>query len=428
MLEEPQKKKKGGLKLVSRKSTKKMLSIGKWKKLDSVDKAEPEEKKEEKEGKSVIGFPLITAIEANPSFDGVPIPAFFRGAIDFVEAEGLKLEGIYRISSPKSRLDELESNAGREDVELNFFDAHEAAGLIKRFLRQLPDSLVTPETESIVHQCTCGTFDVCTCPVLSKMKAHLGSFERPTLYLIAYVFLHARKVISMESENKMSILALGLLLVAVLDMSQKMVCYLINNHSLFEPITIEQYIPPKSCASIESWKCEDKPLIEQELLKQNNLLHHLHTRISGAQPNREISHLEERLWQVQTAITALKRRLKAVAEPTTASSSGQTEERACSEMFEEKQLMAIQMTLKEEIREERQKIVNLLYQLYILEQENPVENKEDEAPEELKKDVETEETKRTELVTEIDQLRTECAHLRARIEMFSQGQLISTRF
>ena len=81
----------------------------------------------------MIGLPLTSAVELNPSFDGIPLPAFFRQALDFVEAQGLKQEGIYRISSPKSRLDELEANAGREGIELNFFDAHEAAGLIKRY-------------------------------------------------------------------------------------------------------------------------------------------------------------------------------------------------------------------------------------------------------------------------------------------------------
>ena len=39
------------------------------------------------------------------------------------------------------------------------------------------------------------------------------------------------------------------------------------------------YTPPRNCATIEQWKCEDKPLIEQELKKQNNLLNHLHQQV-----------------------------------------------------------------------------------------------------------------------------------------------------
>lgn len=42
-----------------------------------------------------------------------------------------------------------------------------------------------------------------------------------------------------EPENKMSLQALGLLLQAVLDLTQKMICYLINNPSLFSTISIE---------------------------------------------------------------------------------------------------------------------------------------------------------------------------------------------
>jgi hypothetical protein len=75
------------------------------------------------------------------------------------------VEGIYRVSSPKSRLDELEmlANSDRQDeiifqvlCHLSFDlshtvrfhmskDAHEAAGLLKRFLRQLPEHILTPE-------------------------------------------------------------------------------------------------------------------------------------------------------------------------------------------------------------------------------------------------------------------------------------------
>ncbi|KAK6726738.1 hypothetical protein RB195_004825 [Necator americanus] len=36
------------------------------------------------------------------------------------------------------------------------------------------------------------------------------------------------------------------------------------------------YVPPKAAADVEEWLCEDKPMIEEELNKQNNLLMYLH--------------------------------------------------------------------------------------------------------------------------------------------------------
>jgi hypothetical protein len=77
-------------------------------------------------GIQVFNVSLIQAVKNNPSFDGIPLPALVRECldyimfygilfnIDFLLKKGLDLEGIFRVSSPKSRLDELESMANSE--------------------------------------------------------------------------------------------------------------------------------------------------------------------------------------------------------------------------------------------------------------------------------------------------------------------------
>ncbi|KAL6729496.1 hypothetical protein Aduo_000545 [Ancylostoma duodenale] len=231
MVEELEKeKKRKGLRLVSRKSTRKML--GKWKKLDdTTEKSDKESSPREIETlRQVLGVQLETAVEVDPSLDGVPLPAFFRNAIDYVETHGLTLEGIYRVSSPKSRLDELEKKAN-EGAPLNFVEGHEAAGLIKRFLRQLPEPLLSSEFEMLVKECTCDWRGICQCSVRAKMKEKLRRVGRAQYHLLGYMFLHVQNVIKMESENKMGIHALGLLFQTVLDISRQLVCYLIVNAS-----------------------------------------------------------------------------------------------------------------------------------------------------------------------------------------------------
>lgn len=47
---------------------------------------------------AVIGVTLEIALERNPSHDGVPLPAFVRYLIDFIEEYGLAVEGIYRVN------------------------------------------------------------------------------------------------------------------------------------------------------------------------------------------------------------------------------------------------------------------------------------------------------------------------------------------
>lgn len=62
----------------------------------------------------------------------------------------MEVEGIYRVSPPKSRLDELEIaiNTGGITKSIKFLDSHEAAGLLKRFLRQLPNHILLAELRS----------------------------------------------------------------------------------------------------------------------------------------------------------------------------------------------------------------------------------------------------------------------------------------
>ncbi|VDL85739.1 unnamed protein product [Nippostrongylus brasiliensis] len=95
-----------------------------------------------------------------------------------------------------------------------------------------------------------------------------------------------------------------------------------------------KYVPPKAPAEVEEWLCEDKPMIEAELNKQNNLLALLHRQITAiTDAGGDASDLESQLWG-------------SVAEPTPSSSTPSAKEQPCMEMFEEKQLMAVQSMLR----------------------------------------------------------------------------------
>ncbi|KAK6033081.1 RhoGAP domain protein [Ostertagia ostertagi] len=188
-------KKRKGLRLVSRKSSRKML--GKWKKLDDSDRCERQDSLQEAEPfRQVLGVPLETAVDLDPSLDGVPVPAFFRHSLDYVESHGLMLEGIYRVSCPKTRLDELEKKVN-EGASLNFVDAHEAAGLIKRFLRQLPEPLLSCDFEMTVKECACDWRNACQCTTSDKMKKMLRHIAPSQFHILGYLFLHIRNVIEM---------------------------------------------------------------------------------------------------------------------------------------------------------------------------------------------------------------------------------------
>uniref|UniRef100_A0A914YMJ9 Rho-GAP domain-containing protein n=1 Tax=Panagrolaimus superbus TaxID=310955 RepID=A0A914YMJ9_9BILA len=93
------------------------------------------------QSKPILSVPLKTAVTNSKCYDGIPVPALVRNCIDYVEENGLDVEGIYRVSAFISRLDELERQANSGGI-ITFADPHDAAGLLKRFLRQLPDHIL----------------------------------------------------------------------------------------------------------------------------------------------------------------------------------------------------------------------------------------------------------------------------------------------
>lgn len=68
-----------------------------------------------------------------------------------ISNSGLCVEGIHRISPPKANLDKLEEAVNsRYSIELE--DIHDASGLLKRFLRQLPEHILTNEKRLVFEK------------------------------------------------------------------------------------------------------------------------------------------------------------------------------------------------------------------------------------------------------------------------------------
>ncbi|KAE9549913.1 hypothetical protein FO519_006878 [Halicephalobus sp. NKZ332] len=184
--------------------------------------------------KQVLGVPLSLAVKNNKCYDGVPIPMVVRQCIDYVESEGLDMEGIYRVSAPITRLDELEKLAN-SGGKLDFVDPHDAAGLLKRFLRQLPEHVLRFAPfepglfEGVAETCVCKADSICTCDTAGKLKEMLSLAPKENFYLIAYVFLHAKHVIQRQKDNKMTLSALGVLLQAMLSVTKNVIRIFILN-------------------------------------------------------------------------------------------------------------------------------------------------------------------------------------------------------
>lgn len=87
----------------------------------------------------VIGVSLELAVRRSKSHDGLELPAFFRECIDFLEAQGLSVEGIYRISPVKSKVrlpEAISANESRHSIVPSLPPYHHSSVLSCAFARQ----------------------------------------------------------------------------------------------------------------------------------------------------------------------------------------------------------------------------------------------------------------------------------------------------
>ncbi|TKR93648.1 hypothetical protein L596_008062 [Steinernema carpocapsae] len=160
---------------------------------------------------------------------------------------------------------------------------------------------------------------------------------------------------------------------------------------------------------------------------------------------------EQKIWDIQTAITTMKRKLREISakrseesgslevDEARGSTSSSSHERAVVDagpsidMFEEKQLMATHSALLEEISAEKQKVLKLLASLSMAERtaaQNPESEPLPLENEDWRLEYEKEVKRRDELIEEIASTRRECASLRAQLEFATlrPASLIVTKF
>ncbi|EJD74717.1 RalA-binding protein 1 [Loa loa] len=404
---------------------------------------------------AIFAVPLTLAVLRMGSHDGIPLPVVVRQCIDCINEKGLCVEGIHRISAPKANLDKLEEAVNsRHSIQLE--DIHDASGLLKRFLHQLPEHILTNEKrpifEKIASNCPCGTLSPCRCLVADMLKAQLISLPEENYMLLAYIFIHSQMILQNSDKNKMGMVALGLILQATLNVSQALVRIFLLNASnvilmkyhsssmvyLFEDIQIKRYVAPKSPRIIcEGNLSDSEEELRDEERKQRSRLQQLHLQVEELRElNLPTKQAEEELWDVQTAITMLCRKLKSIRMR----NSGKIETRKNGgptptlEMFVEKQLLAASTALREDIARHKLQIIALDKCLNTMNENKSTEtlkNSDDKYGEEYWHDkCLKEEKERDNLLSQIVSLRNDCCQLRAQIELNAVKRLtlLVTRF
>lgn len=77
------------------------------------------------------------------------IPVWLEKAIEFLEMKALGIQGVFRVSPPKTQLDDTKKKIdAAHDIDWSQLDEHVCTGAVKLFLRELPQPLLTFELYS----------------------------------------------------------------------------------------------------------------------------------------------------------------------------------------------------------------------------------------------------------------------------------------
>ncbi|KAL5107422.1 RalA-binding protein 1 [Taenia crassiceps] len=223
--------------------------------------------------KAVIGVALATALERNPSHDGVPLPAFVRYLIDFIEEYGLAVEGIYRVPGVNSQVKQF-VNALNNGVEfpdipptspafLHYNETPKPMGatmlgnregdtasppvaftlpppphdpavvtsVLKHFLRSLPEPPLTTELSSSIETVCDQTPGASQGGSWRRRLAELVHRELPRVnrYLLAWLLQHMIHVIDHAGDNKMTLSNLVIVFSPTLRMSHRLLALLLQS-------------------------------------------------------------------------------------------------------------------------------------------------------------------------------------------------------
>ncbi|XP_049538172.1 ralA-binding protein 1 isoform X1 [Anopheles darlingi] len=252
----------------------------------------------------IFGVSLGLANERSRCHDGVNLPLVVRDCIDYLQEHGLQSDQIYKVEAVKTKLQQLKRTYNnREGSCVAEMDVPIACGLLKMFLRELPEPILTTDLSSRFEEVASHSQVSQQEQELVSLVEQLPSCNRT---LLSWMFMHVDAVTQNEDYTKMNAQNIAMLLSPTLQMSHRLfVAILCHCSTLFADTTLHKYVPPLTASSPNLPETPEE--ISNELGKQESLLAQIHAEMNAGFVTKK---REEQLWEVQRIITQLKRKLR----------------------------------------------------------------------------------------------------------------------
>lgn len=138
-----------------------------------------------------------------PMNENLPFPALVQLAIDAITNQGLHTEGIFRISGNSARMKEIQASYDKGiKIALDAEDIHVVAGILKRYLRELPEPLVPFSTftslSAVANEVTPDDIKIAT------IQASLCELPAISFHILDQLTILLSKVAANHATNKMT--------------------------------------------------------------------------------------------------------------------------------------------------------------------------------------------------------------------------------
>jgi len=135
----------------------------------------------------------------HPSNSNKTTPLIFEECISFLHAQGPSTEGIFRLSGGQAAMEELKRkwDAGHV-ITFQGCDVHDVAGLLKTFIRELPDPLCTSQLYPTWVTCMSVNSDT-----LQNIKIIIQQLPRTNLEMMRSLFKLLHDIALHKDQNKM---------------------------------------------------------------------------------------------------------------------------------------------------------------------------------------------------------------------------------
>ncbi|PIK57897.1 putative ralA-binding protein 1 isoform X3 [Apostichopus japonicus] len=265
------------------------------------------QKRLSREVKPIFGVELEDAVKQSKSLDGIELPLIIRECIDHVEGFGLDTPGIYRISGIKSKIEALKNsyNSGR-GVDLKEYDVTVVTGLLKQYLRELPESVLTQELNSRFEEASAVPNDNLR---VEEFLGVLNDLPTCNYTLLSWIIIHLVHVLDHADVNKMSIQNLSIVFSPTMRISHRVFFQLFTNWEIFfGHVKLKKCKKPLQLDSSGQVQLPDGvEELEEELQFHESLLNKMHEDLNKGVASHGT---EEELWEVQRIVTQMKRTLR----------------------------------------------------------------------------------------------------------------------